>query len=224
MADNATQPERYESATIWRNWRNVAQTYPKSLRLDFYEAILDYAMDGAIPPEPTSNNDKIGNVRYAAYMIAKSGVDKSHVRSKARQGKIKKEQTNNKPTTNAPQGKGQGEGEGEVKVKAQDCDIHSVCAGEPNMEEVLIFAADRVHHPTCEEIPADFAGEWYRLMQMCGWRDSRCQPVTAANWKGKLWFAWKNEKQMSRSKPPRDGVQQEPQILGEVPIVMPSYE
>lgn len=64
----------------------------------------------------------------------------------------------------------------------------------PTLDEVLAVAKDVSHRASCEAIPEDFAREWFDLMETSGWRDTKGRQVVANGWRGKLAFAWRDEK------------------------------
>lgn len=68
----------------------------------------------------------------------------------------------------------------------------------PTLDEVLAVAKDVAHRASCEAIPEDFARDWFNLMETSGWRDTKGQQIVANGWRGKLAFAWRDEKRRRR--------------------------
>lgn len=70
------------------------------------------------------------------------------------------------------------------------------CEGDepPTLEEVLKVAADGAHRSGGEAIPESFAREWYALMQTADWFDTKGAKIGANAWRGKLGYAWRDEK------------------------------
>jgi hypothetical protein len=75
---------------------------------------------------------------------------------------------------------------------------HSLTQGStfdcPTLEMVLAVAKDSVHSSTCEPISEAFAREWFSLMATSGWRDTKGNSILPHGWRGKLAFAWRDEK------------------------------
>ena len=73
---------------------------------------------------------------------------------------------------------------------------HSNSNGDepPTLDEVLTVAKDATHRASCETIPEDFARDWFNLMEQSGWRDTKGTRIVSNGWRGKLAFAWRDEK------------------------------
>ena len=61
----------------------------------------------------------------------------------------------------------------------------------PNLETVLAVAKNAANKRDGKAIPEDFCREWYELMTLGGWKDTKGHDVLL-NWQLKLAYAWKD--------------------------------
>ena len=71
-------------------------------------------------------------------------------------------------------------------------------AGKPTLDDVLAWARDIAHKPDGKAIPADFARDWYTLMESATppWTNTRGRSLLG-NWRQELIYAWRRDQQFS---------------------------
>lgn len=75
-----------EGFFVYENYRNIAKNLPDDLRVKFYDALMDYALDGIEPSDP---------IVCALITAIKPSIDKVENRGGAREGAGRKPKTEN---------------------------------------------------------------------------------------------------------------------------------